>query len=133
VDGWYVTGDIAMLDDDGYLRITDRLSRFAKIGGEMVPHGRVEDALHEAYGEAGVFCVTSIPDEKKGERLVVLHTIADDAIPGVLDKLQQQGLPNLYLPRRDHFVKVDAIPVLGTGKTDLRAVKKIAAEALAKN
>jgi acyl-[acyl-carrier-protein]-phospholipid O-acyltransferase / long-chain-fatty-acid--[acyl-carrier-protein] ligase len=129
-DGWYVTGDIALLDDDGYIRITDRLSRFAKIGGEMVPHGKVEDALHEAYGEAGVFCVTSIPDEKKGERLVVLHTVEESEIEGLLEKLQERGLPNLYLPRRDHFVEVDEIPVLGTGKTDLRAVKRIALEAL---
>ena len=66
-DGWYVTGDIAVLDEDGFLAITDRLSRFAKIGGEMVPHGKVEEALHEAAeSDVQVFAVTSIPDDKKG-------------------------------------------------------------------
>lgn len=130
VDGWYVTGDIALVDEDGYIRITDRLSRFAKIGGEMVPHGAVEEALHKAHGEAGVFAVTSVPDPRKGEQLAVLHTTDEENIAAVLEKLAQQGLPNLYVPRRDHFVKVDAIPLLGTGKTDLRAVRKIAREAL---
>ena len=66
-DGWYITGDIATLDDDGFLTITDRLSRFSKIGGEMVPHGRVEEALHQAAeSEVPVFAVTGIPDERKG-------------------------------------------------------------------
>ena len=67
---WYITGDIAKVDDDGFITITDRLSRFSKIGGEMVPHGRVEEALHEAAGaETQVLAVTAIPDEKKGEQL----------------------------------------------------------------
>lgn len=75
-DGWYITGDIATLDDDGFLTITDRLSRFSKIGGEMVPHRRVEEALQLASGEEMQVCaVTGVPDERKGEQLAVLHTL----------------------------------------------------------
>lgn len=125
-------GDIATLDDDGFLTITDRLSRFSKIGGEMVPHGKVEEALQQASGaEMQVFAVTGLLDEKKGERLAVLHTVDDTTIPDILSKLSAMGLPNLFIPSRHHFVKVDALPVLGTGKLDLRGVKRIAAERLA--
>ncbi|MFZ5949603.1 MAG: AMP-binding protein, partial [Candidatus Rifleibacteriota bacterium] len=131
VDGWYVTGDIAIMDESGFIRITDRLSRFSKIGGEMVPHGKVEDALHEAYGsEIRVFAVTSVPDERKGETLAVLHTIDEDKIASVLEKMATMQLPNLFIPKRDKFVKVEKIPVLGTGKVDLRGVKELATAAL---
>jgi acyl-[acyl-carrier-protein]-phospholipid O-acyltransferase/long-chain-fatty-acid--[acyl-carrier-protein] ligase len=130
-DGWYETGDIALQDEEGFLHITDRLSRFSKIGGEMVPHGKVEEALHEAYGgDAGQFAVTGIPDERKGERLAVLTLVDEEEIPRVLEGLAAAGLPNLFIPRKDSFVKVDEIPMLGTGKTNLRAVTDIAKKAL---
>ncbi|MCP9438897.1 MAG: acyl-[ACP]--phospholipid O-acyltransferase [Nitrospira sp.] len=131
-DGWYITGDIAALDDDGFITITDRLSRFSKIGGEMVPHGRVEEALHQAIGsDVQVFAVTGIPDEKKGERLVVLHTVDERLIPDLVEKLSASGLPNLFIPAKHDFIKVDALPILGTGKLDLRSVKRIAMERIA--
>ncbi len=129
--GWYVTGDIALMNEDGFIKITDRLSRFSKIGGEMVPHGRVEEALQEAAEtDERVFAVTAIPDERKGERLAVLHTLDEATIPSILDKLASSGLPNLFIPRREGFVKVKELPVLGTGKLDLREIKRIAAESL---
>jgi acyl-[acyl-carrier-protein]-phospholipid O-acyltransferase/long-chain-fatty-acid--[acyl-carrier-protein] ligase len=131
-DGWYVTGDIAVVDPDGFVRITDRLARFSKIGGEMVPHGRVEEALQTAAGvDAPSFAVTAVADEKKGERLAVLHTLDPARVPDLIAKLGAAGLPNLFIPRADAFLKVEALPVLGTGKIDLRRVKEIARERLA--
>jgi acyl-[acyl-carrier-protein]-phospholipid O-acyltransferase/long-chain-fatty-acid--[acyl-carrier-protein] ligase len=131
-DGWYVTGDVALVDDDGFIQVTDRLARFSKIGGEMVPHGRVEEALQQAAGATEqVFAVTGLPDQRKGERLAVLHTLDPAELPAILERLRSAGLPNLFVPRLDQFVRVERIPVLGSGKLDLRAVRRAAAEALA--
>jgi acyl-[acyl-carrier-protein]-phospholipid O-acyltransferase / long-chain-fatty-acid--[acyl-carrier-protein] ligase len=127
--GWYVTGDIAAEDEDGFLTVTDRLSRFSKIGGEMVPHIQVEELLQEIAGETDqTFVVTGVADGKKGERLVVLHTLAPEELEPVLEKLAQSGLPNLWTPRANQFFAVPELPHLGTGKLDLRRIREMAVQ-----
>ncbi|MBL8728438.1 MAG: MFS transporter [Planctomycetes bacterium] len=129
-EGSYVTGDIGRLDEDGFLFLTDRLSRFSKIGGEMVPHGTVEEHLQQCFGgEQRAFAVCGVPDPRKGERLMVLTTLDEPQRKAVLQQLTTRGLPALFVPRADQFVQVAALPLLGTGKLDLRRVKELCLEA----
>jgi acyl-[acyl-carrier-protein]-phospholipid O-acyltransferase/long-chain-fatty-acid--[acyl-carrier-protein] ligase len=129
-DGWYNTGDLGRLDEDGFLTISDRLSRFSKIGGEMVPHVRVESALMAALGvDERTVAVTGVPDPRRGERLVVLHACPELDAKQVVQALADSGLPKLWLPGAGDFVRVEAIPILGSGKVDLRQLKQIAREA----
>jgi len=128
-EGWYVTGDIASVDADGFITIKDRLSRFSKIGGEMVPHIRIEEEIHALLGASGeqVCVVTAVPDEKRGERLVVLHKPGID-VAKLCQDLRSGELPNLWVPKKESFFPIDDIPLLGTGKLDLKKIKTMAAE-----
>jgi acyl-[acyl-carrier-protein]-phospholipid O-acyltransferase/long-chain-fatty-acid--[acyl-carrier-protein] ligase len=125
-DGWYVTGDIGMVDDDGFIKLTDRLSRFSKIAGEMVPHLKIEEIVVDALDDPNAV-VTAVPDEDRGERLVVFYT-ADVPEDDVWAALNQSELPKLWVPKRENVHRIEAIPVLGTGKVDLRGVKQLALE-----
>jgi acyl-[acyl-carrier-protein]-phospholipid O-acyltransferase/long-chain-fatty-acid--[acyl-carrier-protein] ligase len=134
-EGWYVTGDICTIDEDGFVTIVGRESRFAKIGGEMVPHGTVEDALTEIAGcdaEGGSrVVVVSVPDRDRGERLVVVHTPLAHSPAELRHGLQQAGLPNLFIPSVDSFLEVETLPMIGTGKLDLRTITRLATERFA--
>ncbi|MEY5024707.1 MAG: hypothetical protein RLZZ244_235, partial [Verrucomicrobiota bacterium] len=125
-EGWLRTGDLARFDEDGFLYIEGRLTRFSKMGGEMVPHEKVEQRLMELLGvqaEEKVLAVTGVPDAAKGEALVILSTRELD-LAEVRSGLAAAGLPNLWIPRRR--IRVEAIPHLATGKLDLRRIREMA-------
>ncbi len=128
-NGYYDTGDIAKFDIDGYVYITGRASRFSKIGGEMVPHQAIEDeiALFRNREEREV-AVTGRSDGRRGERLVVFYTPEDFPVAEVIEALRERKLPNLWIPKADDFIHVRELPLLGSGKLDLRRLKEMAEE-----
>jgi acyl-[acyl-carrier-protein]-phospholipid O-acyltransferase/long-chain-fatty-acid--[acyl-carrier-protein] ligase len=125
-DGWLRTGDLGRFDEDGFLYIEGRLSRFSKIGGEMVPHETIETRIYavlELAQEEKSIAITGIPDESKGEALVLVSTREVD-MQNLRLKLNEAGLPNLWIPKK--LVKTPEIPHLASGKLDLRAVHQLA-------
>src|SRR5438445_935684 len=128
-DDWLKTGDIGRFDEDGFLYIEGRLSRFSKIGGEMVPHKAIEQKIGAALGldcqSDRVVAVVGVVDQAKGEALVLL-TAVDVDLADLRKKLQDAGVPNLWIPK--HVQRVDAIPVLASGKLDLKKCNEVAAE-----
>jgi acyl-[acyl-carrier-protein]-phospholipid O-acyltransferase/long-chain-fatty-acid--[acyl-carrier-protein] ligase len=130
-EGWYVTGDMGRIDEDGFVVLTGRLSRFAKVAGEMVPLERVEEELHRVLETTErLLAVTSVPDEKRGERLVVLHLPWPEgwSAKRAADALGGRGLPNLWLPGERDFYPIEEMPVLGSGKLDLKRLRDLALE-----
>jgi acyl-[acyl-carrier-protein]-phospholipid O-acyltransferase/long-chain-fatty-acid--[acyl-carrier-protein] ligase len=128
VDRWFKTGDLARFDEDGFCFIEGRLSRFSKIGGEMVPHETVETRIAEALQlpkDERLIAITGVPDEAKGEALVVLSA-RDLDVAEMRQKLTEAGLPNLWIPRI--IKRVEEIPILASGKLDLKRCKELAAE-----
>jgi acyl-[acyl-carrier-protein]-phospholipid O-acyltransferase/long-chain-fatty-acid--[acyl-carrier-protein] ligase len=126
-NGWYNTGDIGRVDEDGFLFLVDRLARFSKIGGEMVPHLAVEERLMEAaHAPHTALAVTSVADTRKGEQLVVLYTDEAGDPEHLRRAIRESGLPNLWKPREDCYLRIEAMPVLGSGKLDLRRLRELA-------
>jgi acyl-[acyl-carrier-protein]-phospholipid O-acyltransferase/long-chain-fatty-acid--[acyl-carrier-protein] ligase len=128
-DGWFKTGDLGRFDEDGFLFIEGRLSRFSKIGGEMVPHELVEQKIMSALDLDGQaerpIAIMSVPDEAKGEALVLLSAVDIDA-QQLRSALREADVPNLWVPRS--IRRVDAIPVLASGKLDLGKCKQLCSE-----
>jgi acyl-[acyl-carrier-protein]-phospholipid O-acyltransferase / long-chain-fatty-acid--[acyl-carrier-protein] ligase len=125
VDGWYDTGDIVDIDADGFVTIKGRAKRFAKVAGEMVPLGAVEEFVSRVW-PTSAHAVVAVPDAKRGEQLVLVTMQTDAARPPLIAAARDTGLPEIFVPRS--IVRVPTIPILGTGKIDYVGVARLASE-----
>ena len=134
-NGWYSTGDVGKIDDDGFVWVTGRQSRISKIGGEMVPHILIEEEILKILADEGIIdlesaeppvAVTAIPHLTRGEQIIVLYRDAAIRPEKLVERLLATALPRIWIPRAEGFVKVESIPTLGTGKLDLAAIKRMA-------
>ena len=131
-DGWFRTGDVGRVDDDGFLFIEGRISRFSKIAGEMVPHETIEAAVNKVLGLDGEterkIAIVGVPDEHKGEAILLLSTIAGTALEqeciDLRYKLLDEGMSSLWCPKQ--IVPVTEIPVLASGKLDIKGCEALA-------
>ncbi len=125
-DGWYISGDIAQMNSSGHITITGRMSRFSKIAGEMVPHELIEKEINEII--QSVECsigICGVEDSKKGEKIIVFYSDEKLVPKLVVQQLRKKNLPNLWIPRAENFIKVEHIPMLGSGKLDLAGIKEL--------
>ncbi len=127
-DDWLRTGDIGRMDEDGFLYIEGRLSRFSKIAGEMVPHETIEEAVNRQLGvESGSdrqIAIVGVPDESKGEALVMLSAASTIDATDLRYRLLEAGMPSLWIPKQ--IVTVEEIPILASGKLDIKQCQTIA-------
>jgi acyl-[acyl-carrier-protein]-phospholipid O-acyltransferase/long-chain-fatty-acid--[acyl-carrier-protein] ligase len=128
-DGWYDTGDIVEIDADGFVTIKGRAKRFAKVAGEMVPLGGVEELVSRLWPST-MHAVVAVPDDRRGEQLVLVTTQSDATRAAISAGAREAGLPDIYVPR--HAVVVRELPILGSGKTDYVAVTRLAVEGTSK-
>lgn len=126
IDGeWYITGDIASIDSDGFIQIVDRQARFSKIGGEMVPHLQIEEEINRILGETASI-VVSIPDERKGETIAALYVHENITEEHIVESLNKTKLPKLWIPKKENLHRVEELPILGSGKPSLKEARTIA-------
>ncbi|WZV03193.1 AMP-binding protein [Lentisphaerota bacterium WC36G] len=127
-DGFYNTNDIGQMNEDGYIRITGRVSRFSKIAGEMVPHESIEQQIYHVLNSSDAkIVVTGTKDSAKGEKIIVFYT-TDMKIDHqhIIKSLRENKIPNLWIPRAENFIQIEEIPLLGSGKLNLGAISKLA-------
>jgi acyl-[acyl-carrier-protein]-phospholipid O-acyltransferase / long-chain-fatty-acid--[acyl-carrier-protein] ligase len=125
--GWYDTGDIVDVDADGFVTIKGRAKRFAKVAGEMVPLGAVEDLVAKVWPECQ-HAVVTVPDPKRGEQLVLVTEQRDATRAALATAARESGLPEIFVPRT--IVPVPKVPILGTGKIDYVTSGQLASELL---
>jgi acyl-[acyl-carrier-protein]-phospholipid O-acyltransferase / long-chain-fatty-acid--[acyl-carrier-protein] ligase len=124
-DGWYDTGDIVEIDADGFVTIKGRAKRFAKVAGEMVPLGAVEDLVATVWPQ-NQHAVVALPDPKRGEQLVLVTDRVDATRGALATSAREAGLPEIFVPRS--VVIVPKVPILGTGKIDYVSASQLATE-----